>query len=45
MREESPVHLQTGLDGETPIWFVTRYDDVVTVLTTANASSSTRSSR
>ena len=29
MREESPVHLQPGLDGETPIWFVTRYDDVV----------------
>ena len=33
MREESPVHLQPGLDGETPIWFVTRYDDVVTLLT------------
>jgi cytochrome P450 len=33
MREESPVHLQPGLDGETPIWFVTRYDDVVAVLT------------
>jgi cytochrome P450 len=33
MRAESPVHLQPGLDGETPIWFVTRYDDVVTVLT------------
>ncbi len=33
MREESPVHLQPGLDGETPIWFVTRYDDVVGVLT------------
>jgi len=33
MREESPVHLQPGLDGETPIWFVTRYEDVVTVLT------------
>lgn len=32
MREESPVHLQPGLDGETPIWFVTRYDDAVTVL-------------
>jgi cytochrome P450 len=32
MREESPVHLQPGLDGETPIWFVTGYDDVVTVL-------------
>ena len=33
MREESPVHLQPGLDGETPIWFVTRYDDVVELLT------------
>ena len=32
MREESPVHRQPGLDGETPIWFVTRYDDVVAVL-------------
>lgn len=33
MREESPVHVQPGLDGETPIWFVTRYDDVVELLT------------
>ena len=33
MREESPVHLQPGLDGATPIWFVTRYDDVVAMLT------------
>jgi cytochrome P450 len=33
MREGSPVHLQPGLDGETPIWFVTRYDDVVALLT------------
>lgn len=33
MREESPVHVQPGLDGETPIWFVTRYDDVVALLT------------
>ncbi|MFO7572967.1 MAG: cytochrome P450 [Gaiellaceae bacterium] len=33
MREESPVHLQPGLDGETPIWFVTRYEDVVAMLT------------
>ena len=32
MREETPVHLQPGLDGETPIWFVTRYDDVVALL-------------
>jgi cytochrome P450 len=27
------VHRQAGLDGETPIWFVTRYDDVVAMLT------------
>ncbi len=33
MRAESPVHVQPGLDGETPIWFITRYDDVVNVLT------------
>ena len=33
MRAESPVHLQPGLDGETPIWFVTRYEDVVALLT------------
>jgi len=32
MREESPVHRQPGLDGETPIWFVTRYADVVAML-------------
>lgn len=32
MREQTPVHRQPGLDGETPIWFVTRYDDVVAVL-------------
>ena len=32
MRDESPVHQQPGLDGETPIWFVTRYDDVVALL-------------
>ena len=32
MREERPVHRQPGLDGETPIWFVTRYDHVVAVL-------------
>lgn len=31
MREQTPVHLQPGLDDETPIWFVTRYDDVVAV--------------
>jgi len=33
MRSERPVHVQPGLDGETPIWFVTRYDDVVALLT------------
>ena len=33
MRSESPVHRQPGLDGETPIWFVTRFDDVVALLT------------
>lgn len=32
MHEQTPVHLQSGLDGETPMWFVTRYDDVVAVL-------------
>ncbi len=32
MRERDPVFRQPGLDGETPIWFVTRYDDVVAVL-------------
>lgn len=32
MRSESPVHRQPGLDGETSIWFVTRYDDVVALL-------------
>ena len=33
------MHLQPGLDGETPIWFVTRYDDVVALLTDNTASS------
>ena len=32
MRERDPVFCQPGLDGETPIWFVTLYDDVVAVL-------------
>ncbi len=32
MRDDDPVFRQPGLDGETPIWFVTRYDDVVAVL-------------
>lgn len=32
MREQDPVLLQPGIDGETPIWFVTRYDDAEAVL-------------
>ena len=32
MREHDPVFCQPGLDGETPIWFVTRHEDVVAVL-------------
>ena len=32
MRERDPVLQQPGLDGETPIWFVTRYADVERVL-------------
>jgi cytochrome P450 len=32
MRRDDPVLRQVGIDGETPIWFVTRYDDVVAVL-------------
>jgi cytochrome P450 len=32
MREHDPVFCQPGVDGETPIWFVTRYDDAVAVL-------------
>ena len=32
MREQDPVLLQPGLDGETPISFLTRYDDVVSAL-------------
>jgi cytochrome P450 len=32
MRERDPVLLQAGIDGETMIWFVTRYDDAVAVL-------------
>jgi cytochrome P450 len=32
MREHDPVLLQVGIDGETMIWFVTRYDDAVAVL-------------
>jgi cytochrome P450 len=33
MRDHDPIHRQPGLDGETPIWFVTRYEDVAAVLT------------
>jgi cytochrome P450 len=32
MREHDPVFSQPGLDGMTPIWFVTRYDEAVAVL-------------
>src|SRR5262245_9420954 len=32
MRRDDPVLRQPGIDGKTPIWFVTRYDDVVAVL-------------
>jgi cytochrome P450 len=32
MREDDPVFRQPGFDGETPIWFVSRYDDAVAVL-------------
>ena len=32
MREADPVLRQPGLDGETPIWFVTRHEDVAAVL-------------
>jgi cytochrome P450 len=32
MREHDPVFCQPGIDGETPIWWVTRYDDAETVL-------------
>ena len=32
MRRDAPIHRQAGLDGETPIWFVTRYADVEAML-------------
>ena len=32
MRHEDPVLRQIGMDGQTPIWFVTRYADVQSVL-------------
>ncbi len=32
MRLENPVYSQLGLDGKTKIWFVTRHEDVQTIL-------------
>jgi cytochrome P450 len=32
MRRDDPVLCQPGFDGTTPIWFLTRYDDVAAVL-------------
>jgi cytochrome P450 len=32
MREHDPIYCQVGLDGQTPIWFVTRYEDVEAML-------------
>jgi cytochrome P450 len=32
MRRDDPVFCQPGIDGETMIWFVSRYEDVETVL-------------
>jgi cytochrome P450 len=32
IREQDPVLCQIGLDGESPIWFITRYEDVAAVL-------------
>ena len=32
MREHDPVFCQPGLDGESPIWFVSRYDDAEALL-------------
>jgi cytochrome P450 len=32
MRAQDPILRQPGLDGETPIWFLTRYEDVVAML-------------
>jgi len=32
MREHDPVLHQLGLDGESPIWFISRYEDVAAVL-------------
>jgi cytochrome P450 len=32
MREHDPILLQPGIDGASPIWFVTRYEDAVAIL-------------
>ena len=32
MREQDPVYLGVDWDGESPLWFITRYEDVKTVL-------------
>lgn len=32
MRRDAPIWQQAGLDGTTPIWFVTRYADVDAML-------------
>jgi cytochrome P450 len=32
MRDNDPVLWQAGIDGKTPLWFVTRYEDAETVL-------------
>lgn len=32
MRERDPVFCQPGLDGQTPIWWITRYEDAEAVL-------------
>jgi cytochrome P450 len=33
MRRDNPVQHQPGIDGETPLWFATRYADVEQILT------------
>jgi cytochrome P450 len=32
MRHDDPIYRQIGLDGQTPIWFITRYEDVEAML-------------
>ena len=32
MRADDPVFKQAGLDGSTPIWFITRYNEVQQIL-------------